>query len=126
MFSVGGTARVADLMGLRVASLGRLIVSNVRRSMDLVRRLGALGRRMGGGGRLKPAIEEGGGEGLDESVKSELDMVLDEDEDDETLDGITGSGERGGGRGKGGLTDNVDSGSISGKGLERYVFWVSS
>jgi len=105
---VGGAARVADRIGLfRGVGLGRLVVFKVSRSMDLdaIRVSGgAVGRRIGGGGRRKPIIDEGGGEGESES------MVAD-------IEGITGSGDRALGKGSGGRRRVDEPGSSSGRGL---------
>ena len=117
---------MADRMGfVRSESLGRFVFS-VRRSIDFVsirRRLGALGRRSGGGGRRKPANVDGGGEGESVRLESGLpDRLSEEDDDEETLDGIIGRGDRrGAGMRPGGLSDIVDDRSSSGGCLVRYV-----
>lgn len=82
IYRLGGTARVAALIGgERICSLGRLVFSL---SADLVsrrRRLGVLGFR-GGGGRLKESWE-GGGDGEESAIISE----------DDIAEGIMGRGE---------------------------------
>jgi hypothetical protein len=121
----GGPPTVADLMGFFLSeSFGRSAVLSVRRSIDFVliaRRLGALGLR-GGGGRRKPARDDGGGDGESVRLESEDPELMDAEDDDETLVGIMGKGDRGiGSKPDCGIADRVDWGSISGRVLVRYV-----
>ena len=121
----GGPPTVADLMGFfRSDSLGRSVVLRVRRSIDFVfiaRRLGALGLR-GGGGRRKPARDDGGGDGESVKLESEDPELMDAEDDDATLVGIMGRGDRGiGSKPDWGIADRADCGSISGRAFVRYV-----
>jgi hypothetical protein len=97
---------VADLTVLvRRESLGGLALSG---SADLVsnrRRLGALGLRVGGGGRRKHTCE-GGGEGVGSMILWVLLLTREE----VIASGIRGNGDRGG---EGALFDIADGGSIS-------------
>ena len=102
MCRLGGTERVAARSGgVRICSLGRLILS---RSADFVsrrRKLGTLGR-LGGAGRRKESCE-GGGEGS-ESNAAGVDELVD------IAAGIMGIGE---------CTKAGRSCSSSGMGLDR-------